>query len=562
MILRKFSEVLAIFSKIPGGARWRRARLRAVMGGYRWLKVNSRLGAIGEIKDALSKSRLDLSDGKFGPSILGAAAESMELALRQYLLMQRAGIKLNCAILMAAANPQHGIAYGMPEDWRRIVRLHGFPVSDWLCKVNWIAYVFRMWCYGAAKALRIITDGVRFGRHRKIDDVRYAYFVDLSPANLPPKDAGMQSHDIISWYALWQGRDLSISTAKHGVLEAPPLKLTGLSLCAQRGPLHPLAGISELSAFISWFVFALVKSAVDALHGHWWHAVLLGEAASAAHARFLPPKSLAAVYMFHNSGWIYRPLWTYEAERKGSKVAMYFYSTNCEPFKLKGGYSPMHYGYRAMNWPRYLVWDNYQADFVRRATECRSQLDIVGPIWFQGASKKIDVSGEFAVAVFDVTPYRTVRYCTLGLDSEYYTASVLTSFLEDIESVVRRYQGVVVWKQKRNVGRSAHPYYRHLLKRVEANAGILMIDTEVSAISVIRVCDVSISLPFTSTALIARDLGKPSIYYDPIGFIMKDDRAAHGIPVISGRDALESWVEGHILKTVDGVVKNSALQLT
>jgi hypothetical protein len=41
-------------------------------------------------------------------------------------------------------------------------------------------------------------------------------------------------------------------------------------------------------------------------------------------------------------------------------------------------------------------------------------------------------------------------------------------------------------------------------------------------------------MPFTSTALVARNLGKPSYYYDPSGIIQKDDRAAHGIPVISG----------------------------
>ena len=46
-------------------------------------------------------------------------------------------------------------------------------------------------------------------------------------------------------------------------------------------------------------------------------------------------------------------------------------------------------------------------------------------------------------------------------------------------------------------------------------------------------------MPFTSTALVARNLGKPSYYYDPSGIIQNDDRAAHGIPVISGVDGLQ-----------------------
>lgn len=50
-------------------------------------------------------------------------------------------------------------------------------------------------------------------------------------------------------------------------------------------------------------------------------------------------------------------------------------------------------------------------------------------------------------------------------------------------------------------------------------------------------------MPFTSTALIAKELGKVSIYYDPTGLIQKDDRAAHGIPIISGKKELKNWLE-------------------
>ena len=46
-------------------------------------------------------------------------------------------------------------------------------------------------------------------------------------------------------------------------------------------------------------------------------------------------------------------------------------------------------------------------------------------------------------------------------------------------------------------------------------------------------------MTFTSTALVARNLGKPSYYFDPTGIIQKDDRAAHGIPVISGFSELQ-----------------------
>ena len=37
-----------------------------------------------------------------------------------------------------------------------------------------------------------------------------------------------------------------------------------------------------------------------------------------------------------------------------------------------------------------------------------------------------------------------------------------------------------------------------------------------------------------------KNLGVPSYYYDPSGIIQKGDRAAHGIPIISGVNELRS----------------------
>ena len=49
-------------------------------------------------------------------------------------------------------------------------------------------------------------------------------------------------------------------------------------------------------------------------------------------------------------------------------------------------------------------------------------------------------------------------------------------------------------------------------------------------------------MPFTSTALIAKHLGKPSIYYDPRDLLHKNDIASHGIRIISDLDILKKWV--------------------
>jgi polysaccharide biosynthesis PFTS motif protein len=99
--------------------------------------------------------------------------------------------------------------------------------------------------------------------------------------------------------------------------------------------------------------------------------------------------SLAVEYLFHNSGWIYRPLWTYDAEKFGSKIIFYFYSTNCESFKVSDKDQAIPYGWMAMSWPCYLVWDVWQSDFIKRAIGDEAKIIIVGSIWFTSSPEVV-----------------------------------------------------------------------------------------------------------------------------------------------------------------------------
>jgi polysaccharide biosynthesis PFTS motif protein len=195
-----------------------------------------------------------------------------------------------------------------------------------------------------------------------------------------------------------------------------------------------------------------------------------------------------------------------------------------------------------MNWPHYLVWDEYQANFVRRAVGVNANISVVGSIWFQSNAIMMPKIPKQSVAVFDVTPYRDSLYQTFGLDNEFYTPTVVKPFLQHVFNATQKYNFDMLWKRKRNVGRIAHPHYRHLANQLSRSSHVILVEPEISAIRVIESSVAVISLPFTSTAIIAKEMGKPSIYYDPTGLLHKDDRAAHGITIISTRDELDNWL--------------------
>ncbi len=522
--------------------QFQRARQRRIMRGYRVLKQSGQLDRIAVVKQALTEHSLGLARQYFSSFLMGAGAASGEIVVRQYLLVRVGYVNLTCALLLALSHERGCVVFPLPREWRNVLAQHGFKVAHFKSAVLWQFYVCAHLFYGAAQIVRVVFAGIRSKKDSNRSQKCHVYFADLGPGNLPQEINGNQSHDVISWYLQWPGRKPDIEAVYHGVANSFPVAVGSVAVLSQPRPLPALTGWGAILSYAVWGLGASIIAALDCLRGRWWHALLLSQAALAAQVRFLPVNALACEYLFHNSGWIYRPLWTYEAERHGSAVTFYFYSTNCESFKKPGGYPPIHFGYRAMNWPRYLVWDGYQADFVRRAAGEQANVSVVGPVWFQSSAVAMPRLDKPSVAVFDITPHRGSRYCTLGADSEFYTPTVANPFLLHVSNAAQRHDVLMLWKRKRNVGSLAHPFYRRLADQLAENSHVVLIEPAISANRVIEASFAVISMPFTSTALIAREMGKPSIYYDPTGLLQRDDRAAHGIPILSGSDELEAWI--------------------
>jgi polysaccharide biosynthesis PFTS motif protein len=294
--------------------------------------------------------------------------------------------------------------------------------------------------------------------------------------------------------------------------------------------------------FLVWSLGSTFAAVCALFAGNWWRAMMLSESAKAWLVQLQQPEVLARDYLFHNSNWIYRPLWTYPAEKKGSRILFYFYSTNVEQFKQLGVYPEPLYGWKCTSWPNYLVWDEAQKNFLLRANVAEAAVEVVGPITFHAGSLLPTDLPEHSIAVFDVQPMRDAVYQPLAIDLEYYVPLVASGFLADIAHCTKNSRYHIVLKRKRDVGSRVHPRYRKTLEDLAAGQRFVEIDPNVSAQALIEKSAAVISAPFTSTALLARELGKPSAYYDPSGLCEPDDRAAHGVPVLAGRAELARWL--------------------
>ncbi|MES2413932.1 MAG: polysaccharide biosynthesis PFTS motif protein [Pseudomonadota bacterium] len=520
-----------------------RRRLRRVMRGYRVLKVSNKLDRIAAVKGALTNTVINQCERCASQFIFGAGFENAELIIRQYLLIRVGGLNLNKALLYSLGKPGSAVVYPLPAEWRGVLRRHGFAVNGFLSTISWYVLVSLMFANGALSIVKRIFASILELVHPSFGVLgRFAYFDTLIAGNLPQLSRDGRSYDIVTWYQRWNGRINGLDTLAHSVKNVAPSKVDDIPVVPIPSAIPPLVQLRALIFSIVWGVAASALALVDLFRSRWWHAFILNEAAHATQARLQHPHRLARVYLFHVSNYIYRPLWTYEAEKSGSQITCYFYSINCEPFDREGDYLLIPFGFQAMNWPHYLVWDEYQADFVYRAVGESADVTVVGPIWFHSSADEMQELPRNTVAVFDVQPMRNSRYQTLGLDFEYYTPKTANQFLVDIHHVVTEYGGTVALKRKRKIGKMAHPKYRKTVDGLEKLPNFIAVGADTAASRLIEGCAAVISMPFSSPALLGRELGKPSVYYDPHGLVQKNDRAAHGIPILSGQEELAKWL--------------------
>jgi len=523
----------------------KRSRLRALIRGYAQLKREQRIGLGRRVKSALADKLLPGIAENASPMIFGAAIGNAERVVRQYLFERHVGTAMNRAILRALGS-KSSVVFALPPVWRQVLDEHELDVDDPRSALAWrwslLLYFGRNILSMGQTLLRVLT-----AQGQSVPQERYAYLDGLSAVNLPQGNGFGRSYDICNWYAQWDGRHREIMAICHSVAQAAPAA-GGLRVEPVVEPFMLLRGTVNILRLWAWSFVATVLAGFDLLRGRWWHALLLAESARAKAVALCSVEALAVDYLFHYSGTMYRPLWTYEAERKGARIVCYFYST-FEQAKLASGYETQKFEWGGASWPLYLVWDEYQEAQLRRGMGEEPKILVVGPIWFSASSMQFELAPN-SVAVFDVEAHRFAAHFPLTTAGDYIAAHPDFSerFLHDVQQALAEQGFFMVFKKKREIGNRGSKKYKTLIQEIADAANVVLVAPNVSALQVIEKCAGVISMPFTSTALYLRERNIPSVYYDPTGWIRRDDRAAHGIPVLIGIDELRRWISSTLAR--------------
>ena len=523
--------------------RANRNRVRAVLRGQRLMRAEGWLPLIVQIKHDISHQSLTAFTDRTSAYIFHETLEISELIIRQYLMIRVAGVGLNRSIL-AAFGGARGV-HVLPPHILNLLAEKGVPTHQILSRLAWIGYVFAVWAYGVLIIARLARRAHPLS-NRLASPKSTALFVGAVQGNLPSDRPLSDRYDLLSWYHNWPGRNPAICTIAASGRLSPPLHSDEPAVAVLSSEFVPLPSWSLWVCFLGWALVAILRSFWDLMRGRWWHALLLSEAAKARVTHLTPPLNLAAEYWFSHTGYIYRPIWTYGAARKGAEHYLYFYSVNNSAI-LKEGEPILAIGaWPLMNWPNYIVWDEMQAAFIRQFVPHSAETSyfhVVGDLPFVDGSAELPVPKGKKLALFDIQPFRPYLHASQAQVFEYYNPDCATAVLRDVADICEEHGLKMMWKRKRDVSETTHPYYQKIEQElVERVQTVVSVAPQIASHRVIANSDLVVSVPFTSAALIARNFGKPSCYYDPLGLLAPDDKAAHGIPVLLCKAQLEKWI--------------------
>ena len=404
------------------------------------MKVSGYLKRVALIKNQFStQPLLNEETEKFSEFIFGNSKISLEIVLRQYLMMFLGNRSFNLNLLKYFSSSNR-FSHPLPKEWLRIIVNQEIEVSFFYSKI-WLFFTTLKFLFlGVAWILRDIWRNLLHIFKKRKKNVRHVFFLDIGLHCLP-NGSEENNYNLITWYLNWRGRVKSLSEIRHNVDKS---KLSVDKVDVINADYIPKLKIWGLIKFMGWSLVAAILSVIYLILGKWHNVILLREAAISMKFQMIEKEFLAREYLFSISNHIYRPLWTYVAENRGSKVTMYNYAAS---FPMLTSFPEL--GLKTMTWPRILQWSKPYANYIRDKLIFKGIEVIDVPcIYHSDCNIKLPKLSKKTIAIFDVSPWRTSAHVEL-LTEENYRQNSWRAFLEDIYDSVNSDSTDILWKQKR-----------------------------------------------------------------------------------------------------------------
>lgn len=467
-----------------------------------------------------------------GLSFLGVEIKSIQI--RQYTLQKLSNAFVTNTLIKSLADKKTPQVYPFPKNLREQLESNNIRVKNAQSEILWRFKCSTHLGFAFINLLNILRfDKIDIGQKTKNLDL---YIHGVRKESILVSQTNEELDNILSFFKHRNKTDkimVYLVGDKNTSFKYEP--------CIVKSPFFGFSFANKIN-IIFYFSILAVRAFWDLIFGSGYLIFMSNEIMLKKLALKINDKYIAKEYAFSQSNISYFPAWLDVLSQRGAYVTLYFYSHNLLPMQMKDEIQEWHYLYHLLNWPNYLVWDKNFGNEIKKIALNLPHIEVSNPISVvDNVHERLDISKY--IAIFDVTPVRPSALGQYGIVSTIYDDEFSKAFFLKIISVAAELKQPMVVKPKRSNSVPTTKRFRRLMTSLSNDARIKILNPEISAKRVILNCKASISMPFTSPAIIAKSLHKPSIYFDPFGDFKKNQIASLDVDIISNENKLISWMQ-------------------
>ena len=178
---------------------WSFHRVRAVLRGYHTMKNSANPDFVRYLNEQMSLTKIRLKNSAFSNYMLGHTHETIEIAYRQYILLNLTGTKLNANLLKHLSNHKP-IVIPLPDEWLKTLTDNNIKVSKVLSKIFFLFFALKQYIIGVLQFFSYLIKNLLYQfKKKEISKESFSYLMYLHADCLPPHD-GTSNYNIIEWY--------------------------------------------------------------------------------------------------------------------------------------------------------------------------------------------------------------------------------------------------------------------------------------------------------------------------------------------------------------------------
>lgn len=206
-------------------------------------------------------------------------------------------------------------------------------------------------------------------------------------------------------------------------------------------------------------------------------------------------------------------------------------------------------GFNKMTWGNFSVWNSGSKNFLDKKFNEKKNIIITNFFVLNNNKiKNIIEKKDKSISAFIYEDHKMAYGISTIADYFQYNKmkfniNVEHRFIFDLIEIAKLLDFKIFLKRKRKMSKNIQfKKNENFFKSLENNSSIILIDPKYSPVDLIENTIINISLPFTSTGFLGKNVTNNSIFYDPFNWVSDNDPASAGVLTIKGKQNLHEWL--------------------